>query len=195
MTEGKKFLDTVPQKEALEFSRRNRKNKFRKGTSRPYVNHCMEVARILHKNGYSEDTVIAGLLHDAVEDSETTLEDIETKFGKEVSETVKWITEDRIAIPLWIERKLDYIKRISNAPEAAVAVSVADNLHTITEVFQDWLKVGDAIFLKFDSDREKQKWYYRSLTEIYFIRGLFFENRGIMKMSRSITKVLGKMGM
>ena len=74
-------------------------------------------------------------------------------------------------------------------------ITDADKLHNITETLEKWLKVGDAVFLIFNADKEKQKWYYRSLTEMYFLRGLFFENKSLLKMGRSINKVLGKMGM
>jgi hypothetical protein len=88
-----------------------------------------------------------------------------------------------------------YIKNLTDAPEGSVAVSAADKLHNVTEMLQDWLKVGDAVFLRFSEGKEKQKWFHRSLAEVYFVRGLFFENKSLLKMAQSINKVLGKMGM
>ena len=61
---GKKFLNTPLGEHALRFAKECHKGQFRKGTTRPYITHCTEVARILHKHGYSEEIVIAGLLHD-----------------------------------------------------------------------------------------------------------------------------------
>ena len=84
---------------------------------------------------------------------------------------------------------------LTDAPEGAVVISAADKLHNITETLEKWLKVGDAVFLVFNADKEKQKWFYRSLTEMYIIRGLFFENRALLKIAQSIRKVLVKMGM
>mgnify|MGYP003312355201 FL=1 len=192
---GKKFLNTPVGESALRFAKECHKGQVRKGTTRPYITHCMEVARILNKHGYSEEIVIAGLLHDTVEDTEATLEDLRIGFGEEVSNLVKYVSEDKSPEFSWIERKVRYIKMLTDAPEGAVVISAADKLHNITETLEQYLKVGDAVFLKFNSGKEKQKWFYRSLTEMYFVRGLFFENKSLLKMARSINKVLGKMGM
>lgn len=190
-----KFLETPTQQSALRFAKDAHRGQVRKGTKKPYVSHCMEVARILHKNGYSEDCVVAGLLHDTVEDTEATLEDLERLFGEEVSNLVKYVTEDKSPSLSWNERKVMYIKMLTDAPEGSVVISAADKLHNITETFQQWLKVGDSVFLTFNAGKKEQQWYYRSLTEMFFIRGLFFENKSLLKMTRSINKVLGKMGM
>ena len=195
MSAGKKFLKTPLQESAYKFAKECHKGQFRKGTPRPYINHCTEVARILNKFGYSEEIIIAGLLHDTVEDTEVTLEDLRIGFGERISNLVKHVTETRTPGVSWEKRKVMYIKNLTDAPEGSVAVSAADKLHNVTEMLQDWLKVGDAVFLRFSEGKEKQKWFHRSLTEMYFVRGLFFENKSLLKMTRSINKVLGKMGM
>tara|TARA_Y100000589_G_scaffold161681_1_gene153602 strand:+ start:1116 stop:1691 length:576 start_codon:yes stop_codon:yes gene_type:complete len=189
------FLETPIQKSAYKFAKDAHRGQVRKGSPRPYISHCMEVARIVNKHGYPEDYVIAALLHDTVEDTDVTLHDLKIEFGQEVANIVKCVTVEKNPKSTWIKRKVDYIKNLTDAPEGAVVVSAADKLHNITETFEKWLKVGDAVFLIFNADKEKQKWYYRSLTEMYFLRGLFFENKSLLKMARSINKVLGKMGM
>ena len=195
MTAGKKFLNTPLQESAYRFAKECHKGQFRKGSPRPYINHCTEVARILNKFGYSEEIIVAGLLHDTVEDTEVTLEDLRREYGEEVSNLVKYVTETRTPGLSWTKRKVMYIKNLTDAPEGSVVVSAADKLHNVTEMLQDWLKVGDAVFLRFSEGKEKQKWFHRSLSEVYFVRGLFFENRSLLTMAQSINKVLGKMGM
>lgn len=195
MSVGKKFLNTPLQESAYRFAKECHKGQFRKGSPRPYINHCMEVARILNKFGYSEEIIVAGLLHDTVEESEITLEDLRREYGEEISNLVKYVTEDKSPGLSWTKRKVMYIKNLTDAPEGSVVVSAADKLHNVTEILQDWLKVGDAVFLRFSEGKEKQKWFHRSLTEMYFVRSLFFENNSLLKMTRSINKVLGKMGM
>ena len=190
-----KFLETRIQQSALRFAKDAHRGQVRRGTKKPYVSHCMEVARILYKNGYSEECIVAGLLHDTVEDTEVTLDDIRIGFGKEVEKIVKYVTEDMSPELSWTERKVRYIKNLTDAPEESIAVASADKLHNITETFEQWLKVGDSVFLIFNAGKKEQQWYYRSLTEMFFIRGLFFENKSLLKMTRSINKVLGKMGM
>ena len=195
MIVGNKFLDSPLQQSALNFAKEHHKGQYRKGSSRQYISHCMEVARILHKNGYSDEIIAAGLLHDTVEDTEVTLKDLERLFGEEVSNLVKNVSEDKSIGRPWLERKRMYVKSISNAPEGSVVISAADKLHNITETFQDWLKVGDAVFLKFNAGKNKQKWFYRSLSEIYTIRAFFFEDDSLLKMAQSIDNVLSKMEM
>ena len=195
MSAGKKFLNTPLQESAYKFARKHHKGQVRKGSPRPYINHCTEVARILNNFGYSEEIIVAGLLHDTVEDTEVTLEDLRREYGEEVSNLVKYVTETRTPGLSWTKRKVMYIKNLTDAPEGSVAVSAADKLHNVTEMLQDWLKVGDAVFLRFSEGKEKQKWFHRSLSEVYFVRGLFFENRSLLTMAQSINKVLGKMGM
>lgn len=130
-----------------------------------------------------------------MEDTEVTLKDLERLFGEEVSNLVKNVSEDKSIGRPWLERKRMYVKSISNAPEGSVVISAADKLHNITETFQDWLKVGDAVFLKFNAGKNKQKWFYRSLSEIYTIRAFFFEDDSLLKMAQSIDNVLSKMEM
>ena len=195
MSVGKKFLNTPLQESAYRFAKECHKGQFRKGSPRPYINHCTEVARILNRFGYSEEIIVAGLLHDTVEESEITLEDLRQEYGEEISNLVKYVTEDKSPGLSWTKRKVMYIKNLTDAPEGSVAVSAADKLHNVTEILQDWLKVGDTVFLRFSEGKEKQKWFHRSLSEVYFVRGLFFENRSLLTMAQSINKVLGKMGM
>ncbi len=162
----------------------------------PYIYHPLEVARIVAKDiGLDYISVAAAILHDTVEDTEVTLEDLRREYGEEVSNLVKYVTETRTPGLSWTKRKVMYIKNLTDAPEGSVVVSAADKLHNVTEILQDWLKVGDAVFLRFSEGKEKQKWFHRSLSEVYFVRGLFFENRYLLTMTQSINKVLGKMGM
>src|SRR5262249_8281533 len=65
----------------------------RRGSGVPYVQHAMAVALILDRLGYSEEVVVAGLLHDVVEDTEATLDQVREAFGDEVTEIVSACSE------------------------------------------------------------------------------------------------------
>jgi (p)ppGpp synthase/HD superfamily hydrolase len=67
--------------EAIEFGARAHAGKYRKGTEVPYIVHPLGVMKILVEHGASEDLVVAGILHDTVEDTYVTLEDIRNSFG------------------------------------------------------------------------------------------------------------------
>lgn len=90
---------------------------------RPYIEHCREVAGLLRNlQDTPWETVAAALMHDIVEDTETTLSDIETFFGKEVADIVGFVTKDE---------SLSYeenIARIANSGNlGAIKVKLADN--------------------------------------------------------------------
>ena len=89
--------------EAIIFAALAHEGQKRKGTDVPYIVHPFEVAQILTKAGASESVICAGLLHDTVEDTEVTLEEIRQKFGGEVAGMVSVMTEDKSLS--WEERK------------------------------------------------------------------------------------------
>ena len=82
-----------------------------------------------------------------------------------------------------------------NAPEGSVVVSAADKLHNIIDTLKDWSVLGDSVFEKFNSGKEKQRWFYRSLTEVYLERGNSSGNESLMRMSKRINNILEKMDM
>lgn len=190
-----KFLTTQKEKDALVFARERHKNQSVIGNTSSYINHCIEVARLIHKYDYSEDAIIAGLIHNTVNSSDTSVEDIENTFGESVSNIVEPLVEDSDPTLTWTAKKLKYIQSITNAPEESVVVSVADNLQLSTEIIRIWLRTGDSVFLSLDTNKENYKWFFRSLSEMYFIRGLFFENQNILTLSRKFTQVISNMGM
>ncbi len=195
LSKDKKFLTTQKEKDALTFARQRHKGQISINGTTPYINHCIEVARLINKYGYSENAVIAGLVHDTINKSDATLEDIENVFGEDVSNVVEPLVESSDPTLTWQQKKLQYIQNITNAPEEVVIVSVADNLQVVSEIFQIWARIGDSVFLTLNTSKENYKWFFRSLSEMYFIRGLFFENQGILELSRKFTKVISDMRM
>ena len=75
--------------DAIIFAAVKHKDQKRKGTDIPYIVHPMEVMQILTENEVSEDVIIAGILHDTLEDTDTKPQEIETKFGKAVLDTCR----------------------------------------------------------------------------------------------------------
>lgn len=189
------YLNTDEEKNALAFAKQHYASKVRKDTGRTYLHHCLEVSRLIHKYKYSEKFVIAGLLHDILEHTEVTYEELENEFGSEVAEIVSGVTEDPDPTLSWNARKLTHIQSITNAPEGVLVVSAVDRYHNAVEILQDWLKIGDSIFIRYEVGKEQQKWFYRSLTELYFVKGLFYENKALLSFSEKIAEVLSHMDM
>ncbi|CAK9820758.1 Guanosine-3',5'-bis(diphosphate) 3'-pyrophosphohydrolase MESH1 [Anthophora plagiata] len=100
----------------------------------PYINHPIGVANILIQEGqiYDPATIVAALLHDTVEDTETTFEEIENIFGTEVCNIVKEVTDDK-SLPKLQRKKL----QIENAPKKshkAKLITLADKLYNLRDL-------------------------------------------------------------
>ena len=81
---------------ALRWSATCHAGQTRKGGDTPYFEHAAAVAMILDRAGFDEDVVIAGLLHDVVEDTDATLDDVATRFGPDVSAMVRDCSEVKL---------------------------------------------------------------------------------------------------
>jgi len=113
--------------EAIEFASIAHKGQFRKfPPSIPYISHLMAVAEILSRAGFADEVVIAGLLHDIIEDTRYTAEDVKEKFGDKVLELVLGVTENKSLS--WAERKEKYLVNLQAASVEVKAISAADLL-------------------------------------------------------------------
>src|SRR3979409_1797334 len=81
---------------ALRLAAVGHRNQVRKGSGVPYIEHPLAVAMILDHSGFDEETVIAGLLHDLVEDTDVTLGQIREQFGDRVAEIVDHCSEVKL---------------------------------------------------------------------------------------------------
>jgi hypothetical protein len=145
----------------------------RKGTAIPYVSHLFAVASLVLEDGGSEDEAIAALLHDAVEDDKTTLDEIGARYGAAVAAMVD-ACSDTIETPKppWRGRKAGYIAHLydPHTPEGALRVSAADKVHNARCVLADYKAIGDELWLRFNPDAQSadaQLWYYEALVEAF----------------------------
>jgi len=152
--------------QAIEFATKAHTGQFRKGTKVPYIVHPLAVSKILIEAGCSEEVVVAGILHDTVEDSSTRIDDIRRDFGEEVSRLVEGASEPDKS-DTWEHRKQHTIDILATAPMDAIYVSLADKLANIRDIRADYEKLGDDVFLRFNRPRDKQEWYYRALADLF----------------------------
>jgi (p)ppGpp synthase/HD superfamily hydrolase len=152
--------------EAIEFAARAHRHQHRKGTGVPYIIHPLGVAHILIDHGCQEELVIAGILHDTVEDTAVTLDDIREHFGMRVAAMVEGASEPDKK-DTWENRKHHTVEYLRTAPEEVALVACADKLDNIRSIRRDHLRMGDTLWERFRRKREQQCWYYRNLAEVF----------------------------
>lgn len=140
----------------------------RKGGAVPYVEHVVAVAMILDRLGYPDDVVIAGLLHDVVEDTEATHDEVRARFGPTVAAMVEACSEVKLDAlgnkRSWIDRKRDHLEALGNADPPARAIVLADKLHNLLTIAAD-LRDGRPVWPLFNAGREDVIWYYRTAVD------------------------------
>lgn len=152
---------TTMESKAMNFAITAHEGQFRKGDKTPMVTHPIRVAETLKQYGFSEEAVIAGYLHDTVEDTDVTLDDIERKFGAEVRRIVAGNTEDKTKT--WQERKQHTINWIREAPLDVRALIVADKLDNLISLIEYHRGSGEVMWDSFNAGRSEQEWYFRSV--------------------------------
>lgn len=135
---------------------------FRKGTRIPYVVHPFAVGVSLLSAGASPEVVAAGILHDTIEDTDVTYEQILGEFGPAVAAIVQGCSEpDRGAT--WEERKRHTHAYLETASPEIRLVACADKLHNIRSMAADRAREGEAVWRRFKRGHDAQRWYFRGL--------------------------------
>jgi hypothetical protein len=128
----------------------------RKGKDIPYITHPLTVGLILARAGADEDTVVAGILHDTIEDSIATKkvskEMLIKKFGQSVAELVLSVTEENKELS-WQERKQQALEHIQTFSHQSLLLKSADILANTNELIADHSKDGDQVFERFNAPK------------------------------------------
>jgi len=157
----KGILYTLKIKNAVRFSIKTHEiyqKQKRKGKDVAYITHPMTVGVILAMAGAREDVIIAGILHDTIEDSveEKKVDEkmLAERFGEKVTEIVKSVSEDKDC-HIWEERKMCAREKINNFNHDSLLVKSADVVSNVTELIDDFIIGGDDIFKRFGGPKEK----------------------------------------
>lgn len=125
----------------------------------PYITHLMAVMLILRDYTSDEDTLVAALLHDTLEDTDYTKEELRTDFGETVAKYVETLTEPKNdgedKLP-WIEVKRTYAKQLRNGPIEAVMIAAADKAHNFRSIVEEYMHDHHAFIRDFGPHTEKR---------------------------------------
>ena len=190
---------------ALAFAAKHHDRQVRKGTKLPYLTHPANVAVILTRYGRDDETVVAGVLHDVIEDCvrdgytrEMLEQRIGDKFGANVLETVLGVTyrrQDDDGVELsGDDRKADYLERLATASDAAKWVCAADKIHNASSLISDLRRTVDpeSVWNRFTGGKTGTvRWYrrvYERLRELGFTAPIMAE---LEKVSSELERLAG----
>lgn len=146
---------------AIRFAVERHAGGVRKGTSIPYIVHPLETMQILASMQADTNLLIAGVLHDTVEDTDTTIKEITERFGADTGALVSAHTENKEKS--WLERKTHTIEQLKNASLRLKMLVLADKLANLRSIASDYQMLGDRLWERFHAPKEKQAWYYNGV--------------------------------
>lgn len=165
---AEKRIDTTILDRAIEFAVKAHSGFERRGKGYPYIVHPMEAVSIVATITKDQELLAAAALHDVVEDTDYTEEDIRKNFGKRVAELVAAesdvVIEGKTESESWKERKEYAINRLSNLSYDAKIVAIGDKLSNARAMLYDYKSMGEKLWDKFHvNDPKLHKWHYEGL--------------------------------
>lgn len=156
---------------AIAFAVEAHKGQKRKGKDKPYILHPLEVAAIVGTYSNDPEVLAAAVLHDTVEDTGATIEDIRSEFGPRVAYLVAGESEnkreDLPAESTWKIRKCETIKHLEGADRETKLICLGDKLANIREMATDYHEVGEQLWERFNqSDSTMHGWYYGEVLRV-----------------------------
>lgn len=141
------------------------KDQTRKASDLPYIAHPFSVGMLLSQSACEEDVIIAGILHDTVEDTWVTLTDVKAEFGDTVAKLVEGASEPDKGMS-WEDRKEHTINSLKTADVSVCLIVCADKCHNIQSLVSDYDRLGDEMWTYFHRGRDKQAWYYQNILSV-----------------------------
>lgn len=148
----------------------------RKVSRVPYITHPYSVAFLLAHYVDDEDVIIAGLMHDVLEDvPHYSEEDLKHDFGERVFSIVKEVTEDftqaekedpSLRKKGWRERKEKYLSNLTDDSREALLIAAADKIHNLRSILAEYENHGQKVWTMFGRDQKEMFWFYEEATRI-----------------------------
>lgn len=167
---AEKYLDSSLLDKAISFATKAHSNTERRGKGFPYIVHPLEALSIVATMTNDQKLLAAAVLHDVIEDTKVTIEEIEREFGAEIASIVKSETSHDFdksgRMVSWREKKQETLDHLKNASKEAKMVALGDKLSNIRAMKNDYAVIGDKLWERFhDNNPKNHAWYYLSLVE------------------------------
>lgn len=161
---------------AKQFAEEAHKGQFRKGTDIPYISHPAAVMEIVSSITDDEEIIAAAVLHDTLEDTDTTRGDIESLFGKRVAELVASESENkREGLPsadTWKLRKQETLDRIAAAGRAVRIICLGDKLANMRDIYKDEKSLGNLLWERFNAPDDGRGYEGKKANIARYYRGI-----------------------
>lgn len=146
------------------------KDQLRKGSMPfPYITHLIATAFTLIDYTHDEDVIIAALLHDTLEDTDYTIDELQEDFGVRVRELVETVTEPKSTSEnkiSWREKKQIYAKQIKKGTLEAVLVAAADKIHNFRTLVEDYYDAPERFIQDFGSNFDERIEAYQNIANV-----------------------------
>lgn len=153
---------------AIVFATKAHKGVNRKGNSLPYIIHPLEAATVVATMTEDKELLAAAVLHDVIEDTDFSYEDLKKEFGKRVADIVLAESDDKKSDDeykkQWFETKTKTMERLKNSERDVKIVALGDKLSNMRAIYSDYEKYGDDLWQKFQiKEKSAHAWHYRTL--------------------------------
>lgn len=156
-------------KRAIEFAASAHEGTYRKGTHQPYIFHPLEVLSLISMMTDDDEIMCAAVLHDTVEDTGASIDDIKKEFGEKVASLVSSETEDKRGQVnkegTWIDRKKESIELLKNNSEVgSKMICLCDKVSNLRSFHLLQMQIGEEMWNNFNmKDPKKHYWYYSEI--------------------------------
>lgn len=174
--------------QAINFAAMAHNGQTRKSTIIPYITHPFAVGMLLQKIKCADEVIAAGILHDILEDTSTTFDDLAEHFGIRVAKLVLAASEQDKSLP-WKERKQHTIDGLPHAYLEEIQIITADKLHNLRSIRADIEQDRENVWDRFNRGKRDQHWYYSSIVKALIPRKK--ECKLIAELVREVKAVFG----
>lgn len=165
-----KSIDSSLLDRAILFAVRAHADTERKGKGFPYIVHPLEVMAIVATMTNDQELLAAAVLHDTIEDTDTTMEQLCAEFGPRVAKLVETETDQHFSADkalTWHQRKQESLNRLASASRDAMIVALGDKLSNMRGIAQDYAVLGDELWQRFNvKAKADHAWRFRQLAEV-----------------------------